>query len=832
MEAQIRWLEAIICAIRRFLGRMRVRASQAGAVQPRTGDGERAQHAPVATMGPVSGKQSSQNRRDSQEDAPSSEIGGTAVSPIGNMDHPHVHRPEEVQTSLSDTATGSLSTGLTEGPGSASENAVPVTVAPETESSDNEGPVTPTRGQDQPRERRASLPPEGVSSGDGALQHTEDTQRVTSADAAKAGVPTADSTSPGQQPSAAPLKAGIPPEKHGGRPRETGATASSSSSTTEREAHVAERRPQPELICWRQGMNWVVGAEVFENSTPARWVVTQTSTLPEDEQRPGRWPLTEPLGPVDLVHDNGGESFRFPGDAFRIFKLFGSQHDRGRHMKSLTRGRFLVVTPLDWARDTESGAREIMAPEYVVGARYRSHHLQVADDLGGPPAFITAADRLELPTQSPGFELEGDRLPDAHPEAGPLFHGSPPQLRSLRNVTYRTVVVGEEGPRERTLGWRAAAADFEELRPSIAARRAGWFFMRLYDENDDLIDGLDFRFSAQLQAIEEDAVPPIPSPDGHSPAHFRLVHGEDCEVEPVGTSMDGLFVTRKQNDGHSIEIPPLPHCDETRWTIRERNGAEVETCLRVDRVWWSVADEASEPAAMVWKDRRLELRAEDLAATSRRVLRVRLPTASFAREVRVGVEPDRSLALRPIAGRSRELQLPLRNLGRFSELADRTANVELKLWILADGGGSTDRWEVAVARMCAAQSITEPGPRDALWLKALNPVHVMTLLTDLRHTCGGGHKRMIDQLRREHYNPGRRRRHRDRVQREDFLRMALCVLALIIEEHAASHAGSLVAARWARRAQLARTAFPDVFESVRVGWPTRPASIGTRISPR
>ncbi len=578
-------------------------------------------------------------------------------------------------------------------------------------------------------------------------------------------------------------------------------------------------------------MNWAIGVEAVEDSTRERLVVTQSSSLLEDQRRPGSWPLTEPLGPVDVVHGEGGGPLRFPAERFRIFKLFGSQHDRGRHLKSLTRGRFLVVTPLDWELDTECGGGEIVAPEYVLGALYRAHHLEVPDPLGGPVVFDTPGGDVELPTQSPGFELEGDRLADAHPEAGPLFHGSPPQLRSLRNITYRTVVVGEEGPRDRSTGWRASAADIEELRPRIAARRAGWFFVRLYDENDDWIDSLDFRFSRQLQAIKLDAVPPIPGPDGHSPARFRLVHGEDCEVEPVSTLVDELFVTRK-DDGYSIEIPPLPHCDETRWTIRESNGAEVELCLRVDRVWWSVADEAIESSATVWTDRELELRAENLAATSRRILRVRLPTVSFAREVRVGVEPDRSLALRPIAGRSREGQLPLRDLGRFSEHADRTANVELKLWILADRGGATDRWEVAVARVCAAQRITDPGLPDPLCLKVLNPVHVMTVLTRLRHRCGGGHKRMIDQLRREHYNPGRHSRHRHRVQREDFLRRALCVLALIIEEHAGSDAGPQVAARWARCAQLARTVLPDVFEAVRAGWPTRPASIGTRIGPR
>ncbi len=579
-------------------------------------------------------------------------------------------------------------------------------------------------------------------------------------------------------------------------------------------------------------MNWAVGVEVGESSTEDLWHVSQTLTLPEDEQRPGRWPLTRPLDGVDLVHGDGGDSFSFPTESFRIFKLVGSQHGRGRHLKSLTCGRFLVVTPLDWRLDAECGVAEIVAPEYVLGAGYLTHHIEVPDPLSGHVAFDTPSGHVEVPMRSPGFELEGESLADAHPEAGPLFRGSPPQLRSSRNITYRTVVVGDEGPRQETRGWRAAAADFEELRAKITARQAGWFFVRLYDADDDLIDSVDFRFCTGIQAIDLDAVPPVPGPDGHSPARFRLVHGEDCEVRPAGTQVDELLVTRKQNDGCSIEIPPLPDCDETRWMIREGNGAEVEICLRVDRLWWAVADEASAPASTEWTDRQLELRAEDLAATSRRILRVRLPSASFAGEVRVGVELHRCLALHPIAGRSPEVQLPLRDLGRFSELANRAANAELKLWMLPDGGGGTHRWEIGVARICAAQRIQEPRPPGALCLQAFNPVHVMTVLTRVRHRCGFRQNRMIDQLRRTHYNPDRRSRHRDRAKREDFLRRALCVLAVIIEEHAGSDAGPLVAARWARRAQLARTAFPDVFEVVKAICPARPPLIGTRISRR
>lgn len=642
--------------------------------------------------------------------------------------------------------------------------------------------------------------------------------------------------SPDEQFSSPTPKPRVPVEKRGGRPRTTGPTPSADSSAVEKKVPVAHRRHHPELVCWRQGMNWAVGVELGEGSiedSPGSWIVTQTSILPEDQQRPGRWVLTNPLDGVELVRGDGHDSFSFPSETFRIFKLVGSQHERGRRLKSLTRGRFLVVTPQDWE---VSAGHEIVAPEYALGASCRAHHLEVSHPLAGSVVFDTPNGQLTLPTQAPGFELEGVVLPDRHPEAGPLFHGSPPHLRSLRNITYGTVVVGEEGRREGTRGWRVRAADFEELRPQITSRRAGWFFVRLYDDNDDLIDSLDFRFSVNLEAIELDAVPPVPAADGHHPARVRLrfAHGANCKVEPAGTGVDErLFPMREQDDSYTIEIPPLPDFDETRWRIQESDGAQVDICLRVERLWWSLADETSPPDSTEWRDRQLELRPADLAATSRQVLRVRLPIASLAGKVEVGVEPDRCVALDRIPGRPRERQVPLRALGRFSDPAKPAVNAELKLWITPEGGDATDRWEAVVGRICTPQRVPDPRPTPALCLQSLKPPRVMTVLTNVRHRCGCfRHKRVIDQLRRVHYTPGRHRRHRDRAKREDFLCRALCVLALIIEEHAPSAASPLVSARWARRAQLARSAFPDVFEAVRATVPGRPALFDTRLNRR
>ncbi|MBI4178126.1 hypothetical protein HY522_01715 [bacterium] len=573
-------------------------------------------------------------------------------------------------------------------------------------------------------------------------------------------------------------------------------------------------------------MNWVVGLEVPETLADDQWTATQRSSLREDEQRPGRWPLIEPLGAVDVVHGDLREPFTFPDELFRIFKLFGSQRGRGSYMKRLSRGRFLVVAPHDWEPASEPSRREIQAPEYVVGARCRAHHVEVPDPIGGAPVFITAAgERQSLPTTEPGFELEGVPLENAHLDAGPLFGREPPRLRCVRDMGYAMAVVGEEGPRGGRRAWRHHAQDFEELRPRLAAQGAGWFFVRLYDDADDLIDSLDFRFSSQLREIQVGPHSPMPAPDGHCTARVHLMHGPDCEVAPLtGGAADGLSVTRT-SDGCSLQIPPCPRYDETLWMIKERSDAEVEISLRVNRVWWSVADEDTSHATNAWGDRPLDLHVKDFAATSRRVLRVRVPHVSWARDVRVGMDPDQRLGLRHVPGRPGEVELPLRDLGRF--FATAIVDAQLKLWAWPEEGDALARWEAVVARIAAPGEVAQAGPRLAL--EVLDPVRVMTVLSRARCRCGGRHKRMIDQLRQIRYRSGWQIGQCDGAKRDDFLREALCLLAAVMDEHPASGQGLRIPSRWARRAELARVSFPETFEAMRnVGaLPARQLKYGT-----
>jgi hypothetical protein len=413
-------------------------------------------------------------------------------------------------------------------------------------------------------------------------------------------------------------------------------------------------------------MNWAVGVEVGESPSEDPWEATETSLVQKDEQRSGRWFLSQPLDGVDLVRGGGGELFSFPTELFRIFKLVGLQRERGRRLRCLTRGRFLVVAPLDWKLNPGSDTREAIAPEYVLGARYRAYHLQVLNPLAGRAVFDTPTGRVELPVQAPGFELDGDQLADAHPDAVPLFHRSPPRLLSSRNIPYGKVVVGEEGPRVGTTRWRDFGTDFEDLRPKIAARRAGWFFVRLYDGQDELIDSLDFRFSSRLEGLEVQAPGPLPDQDGHRPAFVQILHDEGLDVVLKANFSQDPLPVRTIPGGSRIEIPPSPTYDVTSWSIREGPDHIVEVWLQIHRIWWALLEEGS-GSGSGWTDRALALRDEDVLATSRRVLRIRLPPICWGKDIRVGIGPQRSLRPSWVTGRVGEMELPCRELGRFEQ---------------------------------------------------------------------------------------------------------------------------------------------------------------------
>jgi hypothetical protein len=585
----------------------------------------------------------------------------------------------------------------------------------------------------------------------------------------------------------------IAPEDRGGHPRGAG-----DGQREERPRKGGnQNRLRPELVCWREGMTWAIGIDVPEESLNADAEVAQARPLEEDPNVPGRWRLEEPLGEVSVRWSSGDVPADFPAEPFRIFKL-STNLESGRWMARLTRGRFLLVAPPGWQRDQSISGPEFVRPEPVARTDLLAHHVDIdGNEIIGAAFVKPEGTQVQVPSAASGLALDGHSVQEADADVGPLFLRDPPLLIER---PYATVVVGDEGPSRGSRRWRKSAERFDALRTEIHRRGIGWFFLRVYDENEKLIDSFGFRYVRDLMNIEVDGGSPIPASDGHAPAMARFEHTDSCRVYPAA-GQSGLKMEARKGETRAV-VPPDPRLDVTHWRV-EAAGRSVDFALCVERVWWAVSEEDGEddPA---WTDRPLELTEKDFAPTSRRKVVVRFPRDRWVSALRVGFVQDSAYRVL-VSPRRAQYAVPLRNLGGHEALAAEARSVPLKLWV-EPRDPTHPLGEVEVARVTL-------GPRDFgrgeryLVLEALRVPRLMSLLSRLRCALPGPTRSLIKELRTDYYRPARRG---GAEKRATFVKQALCLLAALLElPETRGAVGRRVSRRWKQRAEVTRERYRD-----------------------
>jgi len=450
----------------------------------------------------------------------------------------------------------------------------------------------------------------------------------------------------------------------------------------------APHHPKPEIICWEKGRSeWILAVELPEEICKNGGVeVTQNSSrLEQDTSRANCWRLEQAFGTITVNAAEDPIDLGKEGENYLLFKLRGEDRREGRLVKSPSSGEYLVVVPANWKITNAIS----VSPEQVNMESYQAywHVFDTADNRR--MVFATPKGEKKIQSKSPRFRLIGSSLNDAS-YMGPLFGENPPQISAHDIADWNdvgTIIIGEIGEGR----WRAEVPltleeTVQTLPTEVLERQSGWYFLRFYDQHDDLIESLDFRFVGGLKKIKIPHVQPFPFEQGHELACVEIMHESDCVIEPADTISSDIHFERTES-GTVLSIPPNPTYDKTHWRIGYGSGAKVEITILIERVWWDIGTENERPST--WKDQFETLLKENFSATSDIALWLRFPTQRWVNKVKVDFQREQARDF-PVFVAEQTVCIPLRNI----EVRDLHRDHFLRVWL--ERGGKPYHGVVAV----------------------------------------------------------------------------------------------------------------------------------------
>jgi hypothetical protein len=470
----------------------------------------------------------------------------------------------------------------------------------------------------------------------------------------------------------------VEPGKRGGRPR----TPQPRESEVIREQSSLQLRP--EIVCFERNRQWVLALEVPEDSLPSSsLIISQNgSPLTEDESREGRWSLGQAFGQVAVRSVEGDLVKEFElgehGNNYLLFRLSGK---RGRRLKYLSSGAYLVIVPDNWKRaDVFYGSAEPVAL-----AGYQAYYCLLEKGADENITFRTPEDQpFVIQSKRSRFELVGTQVNGASEDIGPLFGNGPPRIRALDNQAWKgigKIVVGEEGGGKGQ--WRKSFSPIsdlidQDLPAEVKAKKGGWYFLRFYDKQDELVESFDFRFARGLRQIKIFQPSPIPSEHGHGPARLEFVHDPGCIIRLAGRQAANLNI-QSENEKTTVIVPPDPAFDQTYWDVRVTSTVRVKIQLLVERVWWGLGKENASSVSISMSDKPIFVNREDFAATSNTILKIWFPRPRWVYNVLLGFEKSKRRRHR-VEVTKRDISIPLREF-YSAEIEDRTQRAGLRLWL-------------------------------------------------------------------------------------------------------------------------------------------------------
>jgi predicted nucleic acid-binding Zn-ribbon protein len=382
-------------------------------------------------------------------------------------------------------------------------------------------------------------------------------------------------------------------------------------------------RPKLQLIATADSGAWEIFAEVDAVDLSRVQLLQGSNSLePSRDSSPALFgPLRDLTIPLRLFYENelilGWQLVTHQAPLF--FRVKGNF---ARFVPHVSRGLNFAVVPGDWQFDETRSGTPPNAPEPMAIPGYVAHFF--SPDRNPTIAFRRSnAAAIEFPCARPQFRLVGS-TPDAEESMGPLFAGNLPLLEGDAGAMerIRTIVIGIEG---RGAGrWRAAYTCDAARWPVPSDLPTGWYFARLYDVQDRLVDSLDFRYIAGLSGIDVEGV--ALNGDVHTAdARIRFFRNENTSIRLAdSTALSRITHTATKEVGSTIF--EWQHHPDVRRPIFELcdGGESVPVTLDTDIIWWALVNGYQEREP-VWQATPIELKSEHFLAESDATIRFRFP---------------------------------------------------------------------------------------------------------------------------------------------------------------------------------------------------------------
>ena len=287
-----------------------------------------------------------------------------------------------------------------------------------------------------------------------------------------------------------------------------------------------------------------------------------------------------------IVLYQNGQKHRIPlfeGKVPLIFKLRKDWKGNGHKISRITNGHFIVIAPKEWERTGHVPVES----DNCEDANFQAHYWHTTTPSEGSDGFKECG----IPHSGSVIELSGQTVFDDS-EEGDLFVGDILDLQVPKSIVWARV--GEEVKD----GWKGE--NFEPHKKplsEILGNREGRFFLRVYNSQSELVDGIDFRYLRTLKRIYVDGEPYtrdkvfVPSVTGYSPIEVRFVDVDGAMISP---HLENESACMSLLPSGILEVLPHPDADHISCSFGPyANGVKI--VLNLPRIWWRIESACSIP---------------------------------------------------------------------------------------------------------------------------------------------------------------------------------------------------------------------------------------------